>query len=421
MTVETTATNIQSDLAVLRALARRKLELAHDPLNLERKRLWHQHDAGRGERPLVLAESWVAFEDLPDSQLRCEEQWARDLERGLRLEIFQFEKIGDDHVIEPYATYNWQVQASDFGVTVEQEYAQHVSGNISSRRWHPPIRDINADFHLLRPRTFSVDRAATMARKARLEEVFDGIVPIRRRGGLWWTTGLTQTAIHLIGLENLMLYMCAEPEGLHRLMAFLQADCLAYLDFVEREGLLSLNNENDYIGSGSMGYTQALPQPDWREGDPVRLADVWVLSESQETVGAGPGQYEEFVFQYYKPIIERFGRVYYGCCEPVHVYWNQLKTLPNLKRLSISPWCDETFMAEALGRNYVYSRKPNPAHISVPDFDEDIIRKALRTTLTAARDCNVELIMKDVHTLCGQPWRMARWVEMAFETIEECA
>ena len=51
----------------------------------------------------------------------------------------------------------------------------------------------------------------------------------------------------------------------------------------------------------------------------------------------------------------------------------------------------------------------------VTRFDEDIIRQDLRTTLTIARDCNVELIMKDVHTLCDQPQRMARWVEIARE------
>jgi hypothetical protein len=76
-------------------------------------------------------------------------------------------------------------------------------------------------------------------------------------------------------------------------------------------------------------------------------------------------------------------------------------------------------MAEALGRNYVYSRKPNPALISTNNFDEDVIRDDIRKTLTIAKDCNVEIVMKDVHTLAGEPERMGRWVKITREVIDE--
>lgn len=409
---------LPSDRTVLRELAERKIAVAHDAENVERRRLWYALDDGFAERPMVLAESWVSFEDMPDSNLVCQEEWARDIEKTLRFEIFQFEQIGDDHVVEPHVNVNWDVTASDYGVEVRQEYAERVSGNISSRHWDPPIKDLDRDLDKLRPRAFSVNREKTWAWKAFLDEVFAGILDVRIRGGFWWTTGMTQTAVDLIGLEPLMENMCMNPGGLHRLMAFLRDDCLAYAEWLEDEGLLSLNNENDYIGSGSMGYTRALPKPDRKPCDPVQLKDLWVLSESQETVLCGPAQFEEFVFQYQQPVIEQFGRCYYGCCEPVHSRWPYLKKLGNLKRLSISPWCDQEHMAEALGRNYVFSRKPNPTLVSVSDFDEDLIRKDLQHTLAATRDCNVEIIMKDVHTLCGHPERLARWVQIAREMIE---
>ena len=144
-----------------------------------------------------------------------------------------------------------------------------------------------------------------------------------------------------------------------------------------------------------------------------------MLSESQETSEVGPDMFEEFVFQYQRPIIERFGLCYYGCCEAVHLKWSILKRLPNLARVSISPWCDQEYMAEALGRDYGFSRKPNPSLISTPYFNEDDIRNDIRTTVSVAKDCNLELIMKDVHTLCGEPERMARWVALAREVIDE--
>jgi hypothetical protein len=202
-------------------------------------------------------------------------------------------------------------------------------------------------------------------------------------------------------------------------MGFMRDDQLALIDWLEKENLLNLNNENDYIGSGSTGYTRQLPKADGKQGGAVRAKDLWVLSESQETVGVGPDLFEEFIFQYQLPVIERFGLCYYGCCEPVHTRWHVLKKIPNLQRVSVSPWCDEVFMAEALGRKVVYSRKPNPTQISCEKFDEELIRQDLRRTLFAAKECSLELVMKDVHTLCGRPERLGRWVELAREACAE--
>jgi hypothetical protein len=230
---------------------------------------------------------------------------------------------------------------------------------------------------------------------------------------------MTIVAIDLIGLENLMLAMYDNPAGLHRLMAFLRDDHLAFCRWLEREGLLSLNNENDYIGSGSEGHSRDLPRPGTTPGQPVRMKDCWALLESQETVGVGPELFEEFIFPYQLALAEQFGKVYYGCCEPVHTRWQVLKKLPNLARVSVSPWADQPFMAEACGRDVVFSRKPNPAQISTALFDENAIRADLRQTLDAARGCRLEIIMKDVHTLHNEPGRLARWVQLAREESEK--
>ena len=176
----------------------------------------------------------------------------------------------------------------------------------------------------------------------------------------------------------------------------------------------------DYIGSGSEGYVPDLPAPGFVPGRPARLRDQWVLLESQETVGVGPELFKEFIFGYQQEIADQFGLVYYGCCEPVHTRWHVLEKFANLRAVSVSPWCDEDFMAEHLGRRRVYSRKPNPTLISTERFDEAAIRADLRKTLQATRrhGCATEIIMKDVHTLHNEPDRLARWVQLA---REECA
>jgi hypothetical protein len=85
----------------------------------------------------------------------------------------------------------------------------------------------------------------------------------------------------------------------------------------------------------------------------------------------------------------------------------------------VSPWCDEDIMARELGKDYVYSRKPSPLPFSGFDFGEELIRAGLRKTLKTAlgAGCRLEIIMKDVHTLNSQPWRLPRWVQIAREEL----
>ena len=83
--------------------------------------------------------------------------------------------------------------------------------------------------------------------------------------------------------------------------------------------------------------------------------------DTQETVGLSPKMYEEFIFSCYKKIASQYGLLSYGCCEPAHPIWdNCISKLDNLRKVSISPWCDEEFMGERLrDRKNVISAKQN--------------------------------------------------------------
>ena len=408
---------LDSDLKTLRELASKVREIADGAKNKDCVRLWRGLDEGRNERPLLLAEEGSAELVMPGFKPKCKEKWAQAEEWMLLRHIIHHDMIRDDWPVEPFVNVPWMISKSDFGVEIKHVFPDGDFESKTAFHIDHPLKDLEADFHKLKHRSFSVDRAGTLAKKALLESVYDGLLGVEIRGNPWWTLGLTITAIDLIGLENLMIYMYEQPEALHKLMDFLSADNIALVKWMEAEGLLTLNNLNDYIGSGSRGYTAALPQSDFN--GKVRTCDLWALIESQETVGVGPELYEEFVFQYEQRIAKLFGRVYLGCCEPVHNRWHVIRKLDNLKRVSVSPWCDEKFMAEALGRDYVYSRKPNPSLISMESFDEELIKADLRKTLTLtkANGCPTEIIMKDVHTMSGHPERLGRWVELARQEI----
>jgi hypothetical protein len=409
----------KNDIQILRSLFQKKKEIAQNSVMSERRELWTQHASLSPQRPMILAETGGVLDELvPLASLQCKETWAREMERSLRELIFRCEQVNDDWVVEPRITWQWDVTIGDYGVQTELVRGQN-EGKLGSYNWDPPIKDLDRDFDKLHIRELSVNREKSLAWKDFLQEHFGDILPVEFRASYWWTTGLTWAAINLIGLQQLMMAMYDNPTGLHRLMAFLRDDFQHMLDWFEREELLSLNQEDDYIGSGSIGYTKELPQPGRNPAEPVRIADLWGLSESQETVGVSPQLFDQFIFPYQMPIISRFGLSYYGCCEPVHTRIHILKQIPNLRRVSVSPWCDQEIMAHECSRTIIFCRKPNPALISTSVFDEDAIRKDIRITLDAARDCALELVMKDVHTVNNQPDRLGRWVQIAREEIAQ--
>jgi len=213
-----------------------------------------------------------------------------------------------------------------------------------------------------------------------------------------------------------MLDMLDRPDDLHRLMAFLRDGTLAKIDFLEQSCLLHLNNADAYVGSGGFGWTNDLPSADF-DGH-VRTVDMWGFAESQETVGVSPGMFEEFIFPYQLTLLERFGLNCYGCCEALDKRWEVIRRIPNLRRVSVSPWADLEIMAEKLQDKYVYSLKPNPAYMAAPTFDDDMIRRNLRDAMRVTQGCRVEIIMKDCHTICKDPTRVIRWTQIAREEAE---
>lgn len=403
------------DRGVLRRLASRVAAIARREDQAGKRDLWYSLNALRETRPLVYCSPEGGWGEiiLPDD-FECEGGLARGWENFLRTEIFYGDRMGDDKVVTGGFDVPYVSTRTDWGVHESYTYGE----NRGSYVWDAPVKDLN-DLSALRFPEIRVDRQASDALLDLAHDVFDGILDVRRHHTWLWSVGLTQTLVKLRGMEQVMLDMVTDPEGLHRLMAFLRDGHMAMLDFLEREGLLHLNNRGEYVGSGGFGWTDELPAPDF--AGQVRTKDLWVLGESQETTGVSPAMFAEFVFPYQRPLLERYGLTCYGCCEPVDSRWDTLRAIPNLRRVSVSPWCDVARMAENLQDRCILSLKPNPAHLATSYFDEDVMRRELRTKLEQARGCRVEIIMKDCHTIGGDPNRVIRWCGIAREESEQFA
>jgi len=351
-------------------------------------------------------------EIITKDQLRCHDPLAREWEIVLRKEIFWGEEIKDDRVIEPF--FNVPYRYSDSGWGLQQK---KIGGNDGgSYTWEAPIIDWERDFAKLRYPEITVHEEDSGRILRMAKEIFDGLLTVRQRGTWWWSLGMTWDFINLRGLENFMLDLYDNPEWIHKTLAFLRDGTLRMLDRLGKDGLLALNTEGTYVGSGGFGWTNQLPATGF-DPNHVRLQDMWGFCESQETVGVSTEMFEEFVFAYQLPILERFGLNCYGCCEPVDVRWDVIKRIPRLRRVSASPWADRTRITEQLKKNYVMSLKPSPAPLAQFTMDEDLVRDTIRRDLNVTRGGIVEYIMKDNNTLGGNPKNATRWVEMVREEI----
>lgn len=401
------------DRKVLRHLAGRVAELAARPGEAQKRELWYRHNDLEATRPLVFCDPENGWNEIiTRDQLQCAEGLARRWEMVLRKEIFWGETMGDDRVVEPFFTVFYVAHRSDWGMRETRIGGQ----NGGSYVWDAPLKSYD-DLDQLRFPTIDVNQEATDSLVSFTEELLGDLLTVQLRGFWWWSHGLTQTCILLRGLEQMMLDICLYPEELKQLMAFLRDGTMAQLDFLEKEGLLSPNHEGTYVGSGGFGYTRELPQEGFNK-DSVRLRDMWGFCESQETTSVSPEHFAEFVFEFQRPILERFGLNSYGCCEPLDLRWDIVKQTPRLRRVSVSPWSSLEGMADRLTDQYVFSMKPNPASLATPSIDEDSIRAGLRRAFEITRNCRVEVIMKDNHTIGRNPQNVIRWCRIAKEEAE---
>lgn len=408
----------------LRELAERQARISALPVMALRRKMWtDMNDGVPGARPPFAIESWTLDRDfLPDRLLQCASPYGRKLEKQFLRNIRHQEIFGDDHVCPDTFDMEWHVECNEFGIEIPTRYEKDSEGIVTGYHFDCPIRDLSEGFERIRPSTFQVDRDGTLAEKRFLEETFGDLLPVTLRSGVYAQTCLTQRLMRLMSMETFFLAMYDCPDTLHAVLALLRDNAIRGARWAEAEGLLELNNGNQCTCGTCFNFTTQLPLHPVQPGR-VRLTDMWAGMDSQETVGVSPALFHEFCFPYYRDLAALFGRVYWGCCEPVDPLWERsLSGLPNLKAISISRWADQRFMAEALtGRKIVYSRKPNPNLLGIDvELNEAAWAAEIRETLdvTADRDLPVEFVVRDVYSLHGNLAKATRAVEIARREID---
>lgn len=411
----------EKDRVYLRDLARKQADIAASPVMAERRKMWYAlNDGETNPRPPVVIETWTFDRDfMPAPVFRCQSDLGRRLEYPLLSRIRCHELIDDDKVMPDTFDIGWFVHVDEFGVKIETETRPDAQGIDTAFRYLHPIKDLERDFEKLKAARCSVDREGTLAWKAFLEELFGDALPVRIRTGTYGGTMLTNRVIELMGMEAFFEAMVEIPEAVHRLMAFLRDNALEVMRWAEGEGLLRVNNGNQDSFGSSYNFTTKLPAPGL-QGEAARLKDMWGCTNSQESTGMSPAMYNEFLFPYYRDVVEPMGLLYYGCCEPPHPFWSDIGRYSHLKKVSVPKWCDQKLMGEVLqGTGIVLSRKPDPNRLGVDvKLDEEGWSAHIRETLEAANGVPVEFIVRDVYTVHGNLEKPRRAVDLARAEID---
>lgn len=401
----------------LRDLAGRVAEIAALPDQQETIRLWKRLNGLEPERPMFMIDQIPWHEMDVDDELRCvcDDPFYAGIETGLRRTLYRWRHVRADTVVEPYVDVPKTIRGAHLGITAEEDVsALDPTNDVVGHLYHDQLQTED-DLEKVRMPEVRLDEEATSRDEERARELFDGILDVRMQG-VHPSFAFWDRIAEWHGVERSLYDLVDRPDFLHRMIGRVTAAYHRMLDQLEEQGLLGCPMATIHCTGA---WADELPAPGF---DParVRAADLWTFGMAQIFSSVSPAMHEEFEIDYVRPWYERFGLGYYGCCEPLDRKIDLVRTIPNVRKVSMSPWVNVHRGAEAIARDFVFSRKPSPALVATDTMDEEAVRADLAETLDACRASGspVELTLKDISTVRYEPQRLWRWAQIARELVE---
>ena len=403
------------DLAIIRDLAARLAEIAALPIQEEKRALWRKLNALHPGRPMVMIDQ-VCWNELDDEALtlRSSAPECHRYEEYLRRTLYQWHHFPVDMVVDPFIRVPKAISNTGFGIDIhEKTVTTDPQNDVVGHAYINQFQTM-ADLEKLQTPQISHDPVETGRRLAMAHELFDGLFEVRPWGydpylSLW------DTISQWMGVEKALYGLIDQPELMHGIVGRMTDGYLSLLDQLEEQGLLC---EPQSLIHCTGAYTNELPAPGYNPEKP-RTQDIWMFGLAQMFSTVSPAMFQEYEVDYTRRICERFGLVYYGCCDPLDRKMKQVRMIPNVRKVSMSPWADQTRGAAEIGRDFVFSRKPNPALLAFDTFDPEDIRRDLTATIKVCEQyhCPLEIILKDLSTLRYQPERLFQWANVAMQVV----
>ena len=421
----------ERDRKIVRDLAREVKNRAELPEMEVRRQLWYDHNDLKTTMPVICTFPENAWHEIiPPASLQCEAEEARFIETILRGKLFRADVIRDDVPIEKtwevvkIVTDDGWVKGGHASVSNNPDYRDNCLGGINylwkkdykfipnSGHFDPVILEPQ-DLKLIQTPTVRYHEDESLERLKIHQDLLGDILDVQFIGLKWLYFALMETYTNLRGLEQVMYDIYDEPEMLAEAMEMVAAGYHSMLDQYVQQGLLDLNNNQAYSGSGGQNYTRHLPRYPNGAKD---TRNFWGFCESQEFTMVSPEQHWAFVMRHEAALAERFGLFSYGCCDPVDKKLKYILEINGIRRISVSPWADVDVCAQQIQNKAVFSWKPNPATF-INSFDE--LEPLVRHMLEATRNCCPEIVLKDTGTCNNDPASFGRFTDLCRRLIRE--
>lgn len=409
------------DQEILRTLGHRIAEISADRLNEINARNWTLLNDKKSVKPMVWINEvpWHELNVNDELTLRCQQPWARALEDEMKKTIYQWNHFRGDMVVNPYMESPLAITSTGFGIEEDAAcVATDQANDVVSRHFKIQITEPE-DIDKIKMPVITHDIAKTEETFAAMNEIFSGILPVKKVGRkhIWYTPW--DYLVRWWGVQEAILDLILRPDMVHDIYEHMVQAWMREMDQLETLNLLSLDNNNTRIGSGGYGYTTELPGTEY-DSSHVMAKNMWGCSNAQIFSTVSPEMHWEFAVEHDLKWLERFGLTYYGCCEPLDIKMDVLRRIPNLRKVSASPWNNSAKIIDAIGSDYVISRKPNPVIVAGNTFDQCQAEKDLREFMDLTdKSCHVELIFKDISTVRYDPRRLWEWEKTAMHVAED--
>ncbi|MFA5042432.1 MAG: hypothetical protein WC381_01470 [Kiritimatiellia bacterium] len=411
----------QADVKVLRELGKKVAEAAALDVNAATIAMWKRLNALKPVRPLIMLDQlpWNELNNTGELTLHCANDFMRSIECDLRQRLYKFNHFRGDMVMHNRVEIPRLVRTQPALAPVEQTLATDSANSVVAHAYTDQIPDEKALDSIPMP-VMTVDEAGDRKRIEIAAGIFDGILTARLVGPAWGYSmygGLWDQITVLRGAEKVLYDLIDRPEFSHKVIAKFVKIWNSLADQYEALGLFDVGAPLVHCTGA---YTDELPSKQY-DGKNAKARDVWIFGLAQVFSTVSPAMHDEFEIEPVKPLLERFGLAYYGCCDPMDRKIDIVRKIKNVRKISMSPWADAERGASQMAGDFVFSAKPNPAFVATDRFDESLVRKELRHIVATCRKYKTpcELILKDVSTVKYQPQRLVIWERIAKEVANE--
>ena len=403
-------------LKQLRLLAREYCEEALKPVNTERMKLHRAVNDLQMIRPVVLIDE-IPFHELNfDGSLTCvcTDPLLRDVEAMLRRKLFQWKYFPADMILEPFIPVYKVMHSTGIGVEIQDDLINTNDGQGISAHWYHDQLATPEDVEKIHLPVITYDKEETMRRYTKIAEALGDIIPVKIIGHGCYTSPWDNISMYR-GVNNLLVDLIDEPEHSHNIVSKIFACEESRLQQMEDLDLFELNQ---YSLHCTAAFCSDLGKD--YDGGKVLAKHIWGRGMAQIFASVGKEMHEEFDIDYMKKLLGKFGLAYYGCCEPLDTKMDIVEKIPNLRKVSITPWANVDVAAEAINTKYVLANKPNPAAVTVP-LDEDALRKEIGRTLAAVKrnNCSCDIVLKDISSAGNDVKNMIRWEQIVMEMVKD--